>query len=155
MLTHYLGKELAKYNIRVNSDNTAFNISLKINDYGEFTINALYQGSVLDLNPSFKIIVQYGQCSMHEPKTELMLIDRRNEYYIGETISVHFQCKDILGNIVQTEGTEIFSANIRQITLFTSFFEWNVFSTVYNSKNAKDSISDCYIKHTHKNILKL
>ena len=104
-----------QYNIRVNSDNTAFNISLKINDYGEFTINALYQGSVLDLNPSFKIIVQYGQCSMHEPKTELMLIDRRNEYYIGETISVHFQCKDILGNIVQTEGTEIFSANIRQI----------------------------------------
>ena len=103
------------YNIRVNKDNTAFNISLKINNKDTYTIEALHKGEILNLTRTFKIIIEYGQCSMKDPEPKILPIDNRNVYFIGETITIEIMCKDVLGNIVEKEGDEIFTANIRQI----------------------------------------
>ena len=103
------------YIIRVNKDNTAFNISLKIKNRDTYTLQALYQGKKLNLKSTFKINVQYGQCSITDANPTLLPIDSRYDYYIGEKITVQIKCKDILGNIVEEEGNEIFTANIRQI----------------------------------------
>jgi hypothetical protein len=109
------GGENFTYNIRVNKDNTAFNILMKIKNRDTYTLEALYKGKKMNLKDSFKINVLFGQCSTTDANPTILKIDQRNETYIGETVTVEILCKDILGNAVEKEGNEIFTANIKQI----------------------------------------
>ena len=69
-------KEIYEYNIRVNKDNTAFNISIKIDIKDIFIIKALYKGEVMSLKNTFKINVEFGQCSMFGANLEILPIDK-------------------------------------------------------------------------------
>ena len=113
------------YNIRVNKANTAFNISLKIDDKDTYTIEALHKGKVMNLKNVFRINVAYGQCSIKEADPRIIEKDRRNMSFIGETVTVEIYCKDILGNIVEEEGNEIFTANIRRIVNNVTEIKYN------------------------------
>ena len=107
--------EIYDYNIRVNDNNTGLNISLKIIPTYTYELRAVHNGLLMELNNNFRIKVKYGQCSMNKPDPIILPIDERNVFYIGETITVEIKCKDLLGNIVEEEGNEIFTANIKQI----------------------------------------
>ena len=128
-------KEIYEYNIRVNKDNTAFNISIKIDIKDIFIIKALYKGEVMSLKNTFKINVEFGQCSMFGANLEILPIDQRHQYYIGETIVIQIQCKDLLNNTVEEEGNEIFTANIRQVLDDNSEIKYDYKKTFSNGKH--------------------
>ena len=52
----------------------------------------------MSLKNTFKINVEFGQCSMFGSNLEILPIDQRHQYYIGETIVIQIQCKDLLNN---------------------------------------------------------
>ena len=128
-------KEIYKYNIRVNNDNTSFNISLKIDKKDSYTIKAYKKGIAMDLPSKFRINVEYGQCSMLWPNLDILPIDQRRQYYIGETITIQIQCKDLLNNTVEEEGNEIFTANIKQVLDDNSGIKYDYKKTFLNGKH--------------------
>ena len=128
-------KEIYEYNIRVNNDNKSLNISLKIDIKGSFKIKPYYKGIVMNLPSTFKINVEYGQCSMFWPNLDILPIDQRRQYYIGETITVQIQCKDLLNNTVEEEGNEIFTANIKQVLDDKSEIKYDYKKTFLNGKH--------------------
>jgi len=103
------------YNIKVNEENTLLNITMKLKLTDTYTLEALFKGEKMALADEFKITIEYGECSTKYPFLEIMKIDKRNEIFIGETVSVGIICKDAIGNVVEKAGDEIFTANIRQI----------------------------------------
>ena len=107
-------EENYSYKIRVSQDNSKLMIDLKINIYGNYSLYAMIDGNVMYLPNVFKINVGFGACSLNEPNPRIMPIDRRNEYYSGETINIRIQCKDSLGNPVTVEKQEIFLASIKK-----------------------------------------
>ena len=102
---------------------------------GSFKIKPYYKGNVMNLPSTFKINVEYGQCSMFWPNLDILPIDQRRQYYIGETITVQIQCKDLLNNTVEEEGNEIFTANIKQVLDDKSEIKYDYKKTFLNGKH--------------------
>ena len=128
-------KGIYEYNIRVNKYNTTFNISLKIEMKGIFIINALLKGVVMKLEKQFTLNVVHGQCSMFGANLEILPIDNRRQYYIGEIITIQIQCKDLLNNTVDEEGNEIFTASIKQILDYNREIKYDYKKTFSNGKH--------------------
>ena len=112
-------KEKAKYeySIIVSEDNTALNISLNIKKKDIYTIKALYKNQIMNLASETTIKVKPGDCSTNLANDSLQIlpIDNRRQYYIGEIITIQIECKDIYSNTIEEKGNEVFIANIKQI----------------------------------------
>ena len=96
------------YELKVKSDNSGIDISIKINNYGDYNLQILKNTAII--SPNLKISVQPLECSMIGPEFNLLEIDNRNDYYYKEKITIEIKCKDIFGNNISQKGTEIFKA---------------------------------------------
>jgi hypothetical protein len=98
------------YDIKVNSDNSGIEISLKINNYGSYSIQMLKSGTVMNLPNNYQLTVNPLECSNVNPELSLLPISGRRNYYTKERITIEIKCKDIFGNIISQKGNEIFKA---------------------------------------------
>ena len=99
------------YELKVNSENDALILLLKINNLGTYSIKMLKKGEIMNL-PEYRISIQPLECSAFDPELTLLPIDNRQEYYIKEKIIIKIKCKDIYGNHVKTKGNELFKAYV-------------------------------------------
>ena len=98
------------YDIKVNSDNSGIEISLKINNYGSYSIQMLKSGTVMNLPNNYQLTVNPLECSNVNPELSLLPISGRRNYYTKERITIEIKCKDIFGNTISQKGNEIFKA---------------------------------------------
>ena len=94
------------------SDNN-MEIELRFNKSGEYQLQINYHGKILNNYSGINLItITPNDCVGNNPEVDILPIDKRDFFFVGENINMRIKCKDLYGNYIINKGNENFNSLI-------------------------------------------